>query len=100
MVRDTLFTHVRRLFALCVLCTAILPIATASPLPAKGKKAAPSTIQVSDLRTERMTRPMSISTPTPRLGWVLSSTLNDVKQTAYHIIVDLRFLLLLLMPHL
>ncbi len=87
MVRDTLFIHVRRLFVLCVLCTAILPIATASPLPAKGKETAPSTIQVSDLRTERMTRPMSISTPTPRLGWVLSSTLNDVKQTAYHIIV-------------
>jgi len=55
--------------------------ATAAP----KKKTAP--IRATDLRTERMQNPMSIDTPTPRLGWRIEATANDVMQTAYHIIV-------------
>lgn len=40
-----------------------------------------------ELRTERMISPMSVDTPTPRLGWEIVSTKNNVKQTSYHIIV-------------
>ena len=87
MVRDTLFTFPRRLCALCLLCTAILSSAAITTTPAKNKKAKPSDIQVSDLRTERMRRPMSIGTATPRLGWMVSTHLNDVMQTSYHLIV-------------
>ena len=46
-----------------------------------------SAVRVADLRTERMTDPMSIDTPVPRLGWRILSAKNDVVQTSYHIIV-------------
>ena len=39
-------------------------------------------IRVTDLRAERLVNPMSLDTPTPRLGWRLESTKRDVKQTA------------------
>ena len=42
---------------------------------------------VTDLRTERLIAPMSIDTPTPRLGWRIESTKKDVMQTSYHLIV-------------
>lgn len=44
-------------------------------------------VAVTDLRTERMVDPMSIDTPTPRLGWRILSGERDVMQTAYRIIV-------------
>ena len=47
----------------------------------------PQGIQVVDLRTERMTAPMSIDTPTPRLGWRIETDKNDVAQKSYRIIV-------------
>ncbi len=42
---------------------------------------------VCDLRTERLVNPMSIDTPTPRLGWRIESKQQDVMQTRCHIIV-------------
>ena len=44
-------------------------------------------IMVGHLTAERMVTPMSIATPTPRLGWKIYSQKNDVLQTAYHVIV-------------
>ena len=44
-------------------------------------------VSVTDLRTERLVNPMSIDSPTPRLGWRIESTENNVSQTACHIIV-------------
>ena len=44
-------------------------------------------ITVGHLTAERMETPMSIATPTPRLGWKIYSQKNDVLQTAYHVIV-------------
>lgn len=54
---------------------------------AAKKKPVKPVVSVCDLRTERLVNPMSIDTPTPRLGWRLESTARDVKQTAYHLIV-------------
>ena len=45
-------------------------------------------IRIVDLRTERMVAPMSVDTPTPRLGWRIESDKNDVVQKTYHIIVS------------
>lgn len=45
-------------------------------------------INVTDLRTERLVNPMSIDTPTPRLGWRIETNTNDVKQTCFHLIVS------------
>ncbi len=45
-------------------------------------------INVTDLRTERLVNPMSIDTPTPRLGWRIETNTNDVKQTCYRLIVS------------
>ncbi len=54
---------------------------------ARQKKQA-TTLAVTDLRTERMTNPMSIDTPTPRLGWCIEARgLSDVVQTSYRLIV-------------
>lgn len=52
-----------------------------------NNKSRKSAVTVTNPRTELMTSPMSISTTTPRLGWEISSTENDVIQTAFHIIV-------------
>ena len=52
-----------------------------------AKKAQQPVVTVCDLRTERLVNPMSIDTPTPRLGWRIESTVKDVMQTAYHLIV-------------
>ncbi|MBR7018893.1 MAG: family 78 glycoside hydrolase catalytic domain [Prevotella sp.] len=55
-------------------------------LTAAKKKQGPAVV-VTDLRTERLIAPMSIDTPTPRLGWRIESTKKDVMQTSYHLIV-------------
>ena len=57
--------------------------AYAAKKPGKGTDA----IRVVDLRTERMTAPLSINTPTPRLGWRIESEKKNVMQTSYRIIV-------------
>ena len=73
---------VRRIILTWLLCLLTLTVL------AGRKKENP--IRVTDLRTERMTQPMSIDTPTPRLGWCIevADPLKDVRQTAYHIIVS------------
>ena len=53
----------------------------------KTAKKSPFPVAVTELKTERMTDPMSIDTPRPRLGWVLTSDKQDVMQTSYRIIV-------------
>lgn len=45
-------------------------------------------VWVNDLRTERMVNPMSIDTPTPRMGWRIESLRNNVRQVRYHLIVS------------
>lgn len=45
-------------------------------------------IRVVDLRTERMTAPMSVDTPTPRIGWRIETDKKNVVQTTYHVIVS------------
>ena len=57
--------------------------AYAAKKPGKGTDA----IRVVDLRTERMTAPLSINTPTPRLGWRIESGKKNVMQTSCRIIV-------------
>ena len=65
-----------------LLCLAVLAAMAAK------KKLPP--IHVGDLRTELMTNPMSIDTPTPRLGWVISADagVTNVMQTSCHLIVS------------
>jgi alpha-L-rhamnosidase len=53
-----------------------------------AKKKQPLQIHVTDLRTERLVNPMSIDTPSPRLGWCIVTNINNVKQTSYHLIVS------------
>ena len=47
-----------------------------------------SKLSLSTLRVENLDAPMSIDTPTPRLGWRIESTEKDVMQTCCHIIVS------------
>ena len=68
-----------------ILALAVL-MATGAAQAAKKKATVPQ-VAVNHLTTERMNAPMSIATATPRLGWRISSTKNDVMQTEYHIIV-------------
>ena len=72
---------VKRATTCLLLCLVVLTV-----MAAKKKQPA---ISVTDLRTERMTAPMSIDTPTPRLGWVIRADagVSDVMQTACHLIV-------------
>ena len=58
-----------------------------SPALAAKKQQQPE-VSVCDLRTERLVNPMSIDTPTPRLGWRIVSTRQDVMQVQYRIIVS------------
>lgn len=71
---------------LLIVCAITLCLSASA---AKKKKAARRAfpVSVAELKTERMVNPMSIDTPTPRLGWLITSGKNDVKQTSYHIIV-------------
>ena len=54
---------------------------------AAKKQQAPA-VSVTDLRTERLVNPMSLDTPTPRIGWRIEASVNDVMQTGYRIIVS------------
>ena len=75
-----------RATAILLMTLLVVTAAFAAP-PTKKKGDGKTTIRVTDLRTERMARPMSIDTPTPRLGWVIDTDKKDVMQTAYHLIV-------------
>ena len=77
-------------FLLRVKCLAIILVAAltlCTPADARKKKTEAPKLTVCDLRTERMTSPMSIDTPTPRLGWRIESTEQNVMQTSAHLIV-------------
>ena len=71
------------------LITALAALLCLPGMAAKKKtaKKSPFPVAVTELKTERMTDPMSIDTPRPRLGWVLTSDKQDVMQTSYRIIV-------------
>ncbi len=73
---------VRRHILLALLCAVTLS-AVAVP---KAKK---PLVRATQLRTERMAQPMSVDTPTPRLGWVIETdaSLKNVMQTACRLIV-------------
>jgi alpha-L-rhamnosidase len=62
----------------------LIVIATAHIAVAKPKS--PS-LWVGSLKVEQMSSPMGIDARHPRLSWVIGSTQNDVRQTAYEIIV-------------
>ncbi len=72
----------RSILLMLLLMTALSITAARKPV-----KKTVSSIQVTDLRTERLVQPMSIDTPSPRLGWRIEATMSDVTQTAYHLIV-------------
>lgn len=76
MIRKILFIAL----ALCVGLTA-----TAAKKKTSRKVSFP--VAVSELKTERMVCPMSLDTPAPRFGWVITSTQKDVMQTSCRIIV-------------
>ena len=74
----------RKIFIAALVVALCLPIGAAKK---KTAKKAQFPVAVTELKTERMTDPMSIDTPQPRLGWVLKSDKQDVMQTSYRIIV-------------
>ena len=84
-----LFVHSREnLYGRCALIA--LTLALCLNLQAARKKTAKKAVfpvSVTELKTERMVSPMSIDTPTPRLGWIITSQQKDVMQTSCHIIV-------------
>ena len=68
---------------LIMICLVLLPMMVAS------KQATASyNVSVSWLRVENMEQPLSIDTPTPRFSWLIKSDKQNVKQTAYQIIVN------------
>ena len=64
-----------------LLCLLSLPMTAA-------RKKTPFLVKATDLRTERLVNPMSVDTSSPRLGWRIESTANDVMQTSYRLIVS------------
>jgi len=71
----------KKTILLTLLMTAVATLAVGA-----RKKAAPP-VTVCDLRTERLVNPMSIDTPSPRIGWRIESAQKKVMQTSCHIIV-------------
>jgi len=60
-------------------------------LPLMGiakKKVAKPDVSISWLRVENMEKPMGIDTDKPRFSWIILSDKQNVKQTAYQIIVS------------
>ena len=74
-----LFVHSREnLYGRCALIA--LTLALCLNLQAARKKTAKKAVfpvSVTELKTERMVSPMSIDTPTPRLGWIITSQQKD-----------------------
>ena len=59
----------------------------ALPVCAAKKKAAISGVSVTNLTVENLKRPLGIDTAEPRFSWQITSERQDVRQTAYQIIV-------------
>ena len=55
---------------------------------AAKKKEVKPVVSVTNLRVENLTNPLGIDTDKPRFSWMTSSNQQDVKQTAYQIIVN------------
>ena len=60
----------------------------ALPAAAKTVKKAVAKTELKSLRVENMVNPRGIDTDKPRFSWQITSTLNDVRQTAYQIVVS------------
>lgn len=58
------------------------------PLNAKPRKQKTADVAVVGLTAERLKNPLSLDTPTPRLGWQIVSQKNDVMQISAQIIVS------------
>ena len=71
--------------AVFVLAFTMTSLSLTAKTKTKKKEVAP--VSVTELKTERMTAPMSIDTPTPRLGWVIQSDRKNVMQQSCSIIV-------------
>ena len=61
-------------------------LSTAMVLYAAKKVVVPD-VSVSNLRTENMVNPLALDTSFPRFSWVIDSKKQDVRQTAYQIVV-------------
>ena len=66
--------------------TILLLIVLTTAHIAVAKPKSPS-LWVGSLKVEQMSSPMGIDARRPRLSWIIGSTQNDVRQTAYEIIV-------------
>ena len=55
---------------------------------AKKKKEAKPEVSVSCLKVENLTNPLGIDMDKPRFSWLITSNQQDVKQTAYQIVVS------------
>ena len=59
-----------------------------TPLPAtEGQGGGSAAVSVSWLRVENLDKPLSIDTAEPRFSWLILSDKQDVRQTAYQIVV-------------
>ena len=72
---------------LLLIALAALMTSTADARLRKDPAFVSPAVTVTDLRAERMTNPMSLDTPTPRLGWRILSEGSGVMQTSCRIIV-------------
>ena len=79
---------------LTILCLALLPMLVAgkpivsSNADRRSEKVAKPVVNVSWLRVENMEQPLSIDTSMPRFSWLIQSDKQDVRQTAYQIVVS------------
>ena len=80
-------THREKDLCAMLVLTLLAILLVCVPVYARKKNSVMPPVSVCDLRTERMINPMSIDTPTPRLGWRIESTLQNVMQASAHIIV-------------
>ena len=65
----------------------ILLVLVALTTSAGKKKVVKPDVSVGNLRVENLVKPLGIDTDTPRFSWQIISDKQDVKQTAYQIIV-------------
>ena len=69
---------------LFIILLALLPVMGM----AKKKKEVKPAVSVSNLRVENLKNPLGLDTDKPRFSWITSSDQQDVKQTAYEIVVS------------
>lgn len=74
-------------FQKLILSLTLFTFLFAGSVNAKQKKQKVADVSVVNLTTERLQNPLSLDTPTPRLGWQILSAKNNVMQTSAQIIV-------------